>query len=111
MSPRCAREQAIVDAHAAGDVLTERKLKEEWRQERFARRVAQMDMLLKKSSFMSDRINNMERDIRMDSHVLRPTDSITEWLCDHAYQPLTYTDLLLSRVSENVVCKGKIFML
>ena len=32
-----AREQAILDAHAAGDVLTERRLKEEWRHERFAR--------------------------------------------------------------------------
>ena len=32
-----AREQAILDAHAAGDVLTEKKLKEEWRHERFAR--------------------------------------------------------------------------
>ena len=107
-----AREQAILDAHAAGDVLTERKLKEEWRQERIhARRVAQMDMLLKKSSFMSNRINNMERDIRMDSHGLSLTDSVTEWLRDHAYRPLTWTDLLLLHVSENVVCKGKIFML
>ncbi|MEX5284237.1 hypothetical protein QCO44_01085 [Selenomonas sputigena] len=107
-----AREQAILDAHAAGDVLTEKKLKEEWRQERIhARRVAQMDMLLKKSSFMSNRINNMERDIRMDSHGLSLTDSVTEWLRDHAYRPLTWTDLLLLHVSENVVCKGKIFML
>lgn len=32
-----AREQEILDAHAAGDVLTEKKLKEEWRHERFAR--------------------------------------------------------------------------
>lgn len=58
---------------------------------------AKMDVLLRKSSFMSDRINNMERDIRMDSHVLHPTHKVTEWLRDHAYRPLTYTDLILSR--------------
>ena len=50
----------------------------------------------KKSIFMADRINNMERDVRRDSHTFDPTYRPLEFLRDNAYRALAFTDLALS---------------
>ena len=50
----------------------------------------------KKSIFMADRINNMERDVRRDSHTFDPTYKPLEFLRDNAYRALYFTDLVLS---------------
>lgn len=50
----------------------------------------------KKSIFMADRINNMERDVRRDSHTFDPTYRPLEFLRDNAYRALAFTDLVLS---------------
>ena len=50
----------------------------------------------KKSIFMADRINNMERDVRRDSHTFDPTYKPLEFLRDNAYRALAFTDLALS---------------
>ena len=50
----------------------------------------------KKSIFMADRINNMERDVRRDSHTFDPTYKPLEFLRDNAYRALSFTDLALS---------------
>ena len=50
----------------------------------------------KKSIFMADRINNMERDVRRDSHTFDPTYKPLEFLRDNSYRALSFTDLALS---------------
>ena len=50
----------------------------------------------RKSIFMADRMNNMERDLRRDPHIFDPTFSVLEFLRDNAYRPLVFTDLMLS---------------
>ena len=50
----------------------------------------------KKSIFMADRINNMERDVRRDSHTFDLTYKPLEFLRDNAYRALSFTDLALS---------------
>lgn len=50
----------------------------------------------KKSIFMANRINNMERDVRHDSHTFDPTYKPLEFLRDNAYRALSFTDLALS---------------
>ena len=50
----------------------------------------------KKSIFMADRINNMERDVRRNSHTFDPTYKPLELLRDNAYRALSFTDLALS---------------
>lgn len=50
----------------------------------------------KKSIFMANRINNMERDVRRDSHTFDPTYKPLEFLRDNAYRALSFTDLALS---------------
>ena len=50
----------------------------------------------KKSIFMADRINNMERDVRRDSHTFDPTYKPLEFLRDNAYRALSFTDIALS---------------
>lgn len=50
----------------------------------------------KKSIFMANRINNMERDVRRDSHTFDPTYKLLEFLRDNAYRALSFTDLALS---------------
>ena len=50
----------------------------------------------KKSIFMADRINNMERDVRRNSHTFDPTYKPLEFLRDNAYRALAFTDLALS---------------
>ena len=49
-----------------------------------------------KSIFMANRINNMERDVRRDSHTFDPTYRPLEFLRDNAYRALSFTDLALS---------------
>lgn len=57
----------------------------------------------KKSIFMADRINNMERDVRRDSHTFDPTYKPLEFLRDNAYRALSFTDLALSVPTWNSV--------
>ena len=57
----------------------------------------EMDDLLHKSIFMSDRINNMERDLRHDKRLFDPTYTPVEFLRDNAYWALAQTDLMLSK--------------
>jgi hypothetical protein len=57
----------------------------------------EMDDLLHKSIFMSDRINNMERDLRHDKRLFDPTYTPVEFLRDNAYWALAQTDLILSK--------------
>nr|DAP61391.1 MAG TPA: crystallin beta/gamma motif-containing protein [Caudoviricetes sp.] len=57
----------------------------------------EMDDLLHKSIFMSDRINNMERDLRHDKRLFDPTYTPVEVLRDNAYWALAQTDLMLSK--------------
>ena len=57
----------------------------------------EMDDLLHKSIFMSDRINNMERDLRHDKRLFDPTYKPVEFLRDNAYWALAQTDLMLSK--------------
>ena len=52
--------------------------------------------MAKKSSFMADRINNMERDIRRDPHIFDPTYRPLEFLRDNAYFCMGFTDQLFS---------------
>ena len=56
-----------------------------------------MDALLEKSLFMMNRINNMERDLRQDTHIFAPTYAPIEFLRDNAYWALAQTDLMLSK--------------
>ncbi len=52
--------------------------------------------MAKKSAFMADRINNMERDIRRDPHIFDPTYKPLELLRDNAYFCIGFTDQLFS---------------
>ena len=52
--------------------------------------------MAKKSAFMADRINNMERDIRRDPHIFDPTYKPLELLRDNAYFCMGFTDQLFS---------------
>ena len=61
--------------------------------------------MAKKSSFMADRINNMERDIRRDPHIFDPTYKPLEFLRDNAYYGISFTDQLFSVPLWNKVYK------
>ena len=61
--------------------------------------------MAKKSSFMADRINNMERDIRRDPHIFDPTYRPLEFLRDNAYFCMGFTDQLFSVPLWNRVYK------
>ena len=52
--------------------------------------------LLRKSVFMSNRINDMERDIKQDPRLFDRTYRPAEILRDHAYTMMKYSDLMLS---------------
>ncbi|WP_276673163.1 hypothetical protein [Selenomonas artemidis] len=52
--------------------------------------------LMHKSVFMSNRINDMERDIKQDPRLFHRTYLPAEWLRDHAYTLMKYSDLMLS---------------
>ena len=52
--------------------------------------------LLRKSVFMSNRINDMERDIKQDPRLFDRTYLPAEWLRDHAYWCMKISDLALS---------------
>ena len=50
----------------------------------------------RRSIFMAHRMDNMERDLRSDTHLFDPTYRPVEFLRDNAYRALSYTDLALS---------------
>ena len=55
------------------------------------------DKLLLKSVFMSNRINSMDRDIGTTPGVFEAGYAATDWLKEHAYSALTFTDLMFSK--------------
>ena len=55
------------------------------------------DKLLLKSVFMTNRINSMDRDISMMPGIFEAGYKATDWLKEHAYTALTFTDLMFSK--------------
>ncbi len=55
------------------------------------------DKLLLKSVFMSNRINSMDRDIGTTPGIFEAGYAATDWLKEHAYSALTFTDLMFSK--------------
>jgi hypothetical protein len=55
------------------------------------------DKLLLKSIFMTNRINSMDRDIGMTPGIFEAGYKATDWLKEHAYSALTFTDLMFSK--------------
>lgn len=55
------------------------------------------DKLLLKSVFMTNRINSMDRDIGATPGVFEAGYAATDWLKEHAYSALTFTDLMFSK--------------
>ncbi len=55
------------------------------------------DKLLLKSVFMTNRINSMDRDIGMMPGIFEAGYKATDWLKEHAYTALTFTDLMFSK--------------
>lgn len=55
------------------------------------------DKLLLKSIFMTNRINSMDRDIGATPGIFKAGYATTDWLKEHAYTALTFTDLMFSK--------------
>lgn len=55
------------------------------------------DKLLLKSIFMTNRINSMDRDIGTMPGIFKAGYAATDWLKEHAYTALTFTDLMFSK--------------
>ncbi|MGM9576352.1 MAG: LPD23 domain-containing protein [Anaerovibrio sp.] len=55
------------------------------------------DKLLLKSIFMTNRINSMDRDISATPGIFKAGYAATDWLKEHAYTALTFTDLMFSK--------------
>lgn len=55
------------------------------------------DKLLLKSIFMTNRINSMDRDIGMTPGIFEAGYAASDWLKEHAYSALTFTDLMFSK--------------
>lgn len=55
------------------------------------------DKLLLKSIFMTNRINSMDRDIGTTPGIFEAGYKATDWLKEHAYSALTFTDLMFSK--------------
>ena len=55
------------------------------------------DKLLLKSIFMTNRINSMDRDIGAAPGIFKAGYAATDWLKEHAYTALTFTDLMFSK--------------
>lgn len=55
------------------------------------------DKLLLKSIFMTNRINSMDRDIGMTPGIFKAGYKATDWLREHAYSALIFTDLMFSK--------------
>ena len=55
------------------------------------------DKLLLKSIFMTNRINSMDRDIGATPGIFKAGYVTTDWLKEHAYTALAFTDLMFSK--------------
>ena len=55
------------------------------------------DKLLLKSIFMTNRINSMDRDIGATPGIFKAGYATTDWLKEHAYTALAFTDLMFSK--------------
>ena len=55
------------------------------------------DKLLLKSIFMTNRINSMDRDIGATTGIFKAGYVTTDWLKEHAYTALAFTDLMFSK--------------
>ncbi len=55
------------------------------------------DKLLLKSIFMTNRINSMDRDIGAMPGIFKAGYATTDWLKEHAYTALAFTDLMFSK--------------
>lgn len=55
------------------------------------------DKLLLKSIFMTNRINSMDRDIGTMPGIFKAGYATTDWLKEHAYTVLAFTDLMFSK--------------
>lgn len=55
------------------------------------------DKLLLKSIFMTNRINSMDRDIGAMPGIFKAGYAATDWLKEHAYTALAFTDLMFSK--------------
>ena len=55
------------------------------------------DKLLLKSIFMTNRINSMDRDIGATPGIFKAGYVATDWLKEHAYTALAFTDLMFSK--------------
>nr|DAG81708.1 MAG TPA: crystallin beta/gamma motif-containing protein [Caudoviricetes sp.] len=55
------------------------------------------DKLLLKSIFMTNRINSMDRDIGTMPGIFKAGYATTDWLKEHAYTALAFTDLMFSK--------------
>jgi len=58
---------------------------------------AEFDELIAKSMFMKERTERMERDMKGQRNMFEKRNAVSEWLVEHAYDPITFTDLLTSK--------------
>ena len=58
---------------------------------------AEFDELIAKSMFMKERTERMERDMKGQRNMFKKRNAVSEWLVEHAYDPITFTDLLTSK--------------
>ena len=80
--PMMDRIGAAETVTALGDYMKQRK---------------ENDKLLLKSIFMTNRINSMDRDIGATPGIFKAGYAATDWLKEHAYTALTFTDLMFSK--------------
>lgn len=57
----------------------------------------EFDELIAKSLFMRERTERMDRDMRGQRDMFERHNAVSEWLVKHAYDPITFTDLLTSK--------------
>lgn len=55
------------------------------------------DELIAKSLFMRERTERMDRDMKGQRGMFERQNAVSEWLVKHAYDPITFTDLLTSK--------------
>ena len=57
----------------------------------------EFDQLIAKSMFMKERTERMERDMKGQRAMFERRNAVSEYLVEHAYDPITFTDLLTSK--------------
>ena len=58
---------------------------------------AEFDEMIAKSMFMRERTERMDRDMKGQRGMFEKKNAVSEWLVKHAYDPITFTDLLTSK--------------